>query len=240
MADRTEEGCAVHDRAEEDETTRIARMLADGVTALKSGRFDEAAQLLGAVCDAPSFAAATDLLDVRGRASSLCAEALLLAGHPEQAMPRIDAALALARRAGDIEGISEVERLQERIRRAPRPSAQRIPQLPPTAATDPAERLLQEAAAALDAGQRERAQSAADRAIAIAADRPRIAVIGRILRAKAEPSSASRELNEAAALARSASEPTLLALVIKTAELLSIALDPGDAPHRHTRRGSAP
>lgn len=212
-----------------EQTELLARQLADGVAALRQGDFSRAAALLVRVCDDPAFSAAKDLLDIQSRAASLCAEALWLSGDLASAARRAATALQLARKAGDIEGINEVERLQQRIdRSSPRQSAHTEPPLPdrprPKGLTSEAERSLDLASAALDAARPEEARAHAEGALSLADGQPRIEVLGRLLLAKADPPRARERLVEAARLAREASQPNLLRLVARTAELLDITL----------------
>lgn len=222
------------------EVLPLAQRLAQGVEALRQGAFARAAELLCEVCDDPSFIAAGDLMDIRSRASSLCAEALLLAGRPSQASPRADAALALARSLGDIEGINEIENLQNRIRTAnitqqtktSAGSSQTRTISPPSPKVAPqphdlaqAEHLLEQSSAQIESGQIDGARQAAERALVLADGHPRVAVLGRLLVARAAPAHATVLLSEAAEIAREASEPTLLGLVIRTAQLLGVDVD---------------
>jgi tetratricopeptide (TPR) repeat protein len=207
-----------------------------GLAALRAGKPADAVAPLLEVADDRELAAAEDLADVRARALSLCAQALLLAGRPGEALPRAEAALALARRIGDPEGTADVEQLVGQIRAA-RPSA--APPNPlrhaPSASVDEiearvrdpgarAELLLRSATAELDAGRLDEGAVRATRALDAAPDLPRIGVLARLALARARPDEAAALLREAAEVARDAHEPTLLGLVSRAAELASVDL----------------
>jgi hypothetical protein len=226
----------------------IAAALAEGVRALRAGRADDAVPLLVRVCDDEALAAAEDLRDVRARALSLCAEALLLAGRAPEALRRAGAALAAARRLGDIEGVQEIEQLQQRIaaaapgspgegEAAPRLSereraslrAAGVDAVDELYAGAPAELrgdwLLRRATVAAEDDQVQLAVSAAERALAEGAEVVRIAVLARLLLARLEPDRAPHLLQEAVDVARDAGAHTLVAAVARAAALAGQALD---------------
>lgn len=216
-------------------------MLARGVRALQEGRPAEAVPLLVAVCDDPEFAAATDLVDIRARASSLCAEALLLVGRPAEAMVRAESALVAARRTGDTDGVDQIERLRERIRAALGSPADGVLPAGDAGVTltiaeiearfhdlgARAEWLLRKAATDARDGRGSDALDAANRAIEAAPGSVRIGVLGRLVIARVDPVRAPAELQAALDLARDASEFTLVGAVVRAAELAGIPLDAG-------------
>jgi hypothetical protein len=225
-------------------TEAIAAALTEGVRALRAGRAAEAVPLLLRVCDDPELAAAADLRDVRARALSLCAEALFLAGRGAEALGRAGAALAAARRLGDIEGIQEIEQLQLRIAAAapsedpaPRPSEREretlrrsgldgVDQLyagaPPELRAD---WLLRRATVAAEDRDADLAIAAAERALAEGAAVPRVGVLARTLLARLAPDRAPLLLQQALDSARDAGEHTLVGAVVRAAALAGIALD---------------
>jgi tetratricopeptide (TPR) repeat protein len=220
----------------------LAATLRDGVSALRQGRAEEAASLLSSVCDHPDFVASTELLDIRTRASSLCAEALLLSGRPAQALPRAETALQLARKLGDLEGVDEIERLRIRIQRAlPGPASERgdshllgqsLEQLELSARRpiDRAELLLRKASAELEAGHTAQCIEAAQRALQAAPEYPRTSVLARLTLARVQPERAASLLREAAEIGRTAEDFNLVGWVARSAELLGLDLRTLDAP----------
>lgn len=221
----------------DDRAASLAASLAQGVRALREGRFDEAVAALGAVCDDAAFRAAADLVDIRARALSLYAEALWLSGRAEEALPRADAALIAARRAGDIEGVDQVERLRERIRGALKkapitlgaPERRELDAIEAAYAPGPerAEVLLRRASTALLDGDAAIAVAAALRAREVTPGVPRVAVLTALVVARAAPDRASEELLAALEAARAGSDPTLVGAVLREAALAGIALENG-------------
>jgi tetratricopeptide (TPR) repeat protein len=221
---------------------RLAGALRDGVSALRQGQAEQAVSLLASVCDYPEFVAASELLDIRTRALSLCAEALLLAGRPAEALPRAETALQLARQLGDLEGVDEIERLRVRIQRAAVPGeggrqgeasllSQSLDELELQARRpiDRAELLVRKATAELEAGHPEQAAEAAERALLAAPQYPRTSVLARLTLARAQPERAAQLLREAAEIGRDAEDFNLVGWVARSAELLGLDLRALDA-----------
>ncbi|MCB9685084.1 MAG: hypothetical protein H6738_07325 [Alphaproteobacteria bacterium] len=219
---------------------RLASTLLDGVAALREGRHAEAVARLRAVCDDRELMAAPDLADVRARALSLLAQALLHAGELREAEGRADAALRLVRTVGDTEGIVEITDLLTEIRERATKSqgadasmrermlSASLEDLSKT--RDPgmrAEALLQKATAELGAGNTANALLAARAAweTAGAIGRDRVVVLARLCAAHADPTTAEEHLGEAWAVADASPEAEqLLGPVARAAELLRLAL----------------
>jgi tetratricopeptide (TPR) repeat protein len=213
---------------------RIAQRLTAGIRALKEGQAEAAAELLE-VCVDPEWVAATDTEDLRCRALSLSAQALMRAGRLEAAQRRAEAALALARSLGEVEGTQEITELlntmaAERVAR-PAPAARRWP-----SARNEGE--LQAAADAIDAGDLERGRAIAE--AALSSGDPRTAVLGRLLIVRADPDQAAELLPAAAEIAREAEEPTLLGAVARAASLYGVDLGTLHGPERVADRGGDP
>ncbi|MEZ4241285.1 MAG: hypothetical protein R3F59_35035 [Myxococcota bacterium] len=224
----------------------LGRALAEGIEALRRGQHRQAATALAAVCDDRAFARAADLADVRARALSLCAEALLGAGQPQQAMARAQSALVLARRLGDTLGVQDIEQLQQRIARAaPGPRAggggaadasllevpadevdRKLAGAPPELRADWLQRW---AAAAASAGRTRDAAAALDRALHEATEVLRVQVLARIALAALRPADAGALLQRALDLARDADQHTLVGAVARAAAQAGVAID-GEAP----------
>jgi tetratricopeptide (TPR) repeat protein len=224
-----------------DLEAELASALRDGVSALRQGRAEQAATLLASVCDHPAFVAAAELLDIRTRALSLCAEALLLSGRPAEALPRAETALQLVRQLGDLEGADEIERLRVRVQRAlPGPAAmggdsgllaQSLEELELSARRpiDRAELLVRKATVELEAGHPALAVAAAERALLAAPQSPRTSVLARLTLARVQPERALQLLREAAEIGREAEDINLVGWVARSAELLGLDLRALDA-----------
>lgn len=227
-------------RGGSDAAQRIARRVTEGVSALREGRAAEAADLLEVCMDA-EWVAATDTADLRCRALSLSAQALWQAGRADAALRRIDAALALARALGDLEGLNEIGELQARIQASARP--------PPASARSwaaGAEAELQAATAALEREDFTSAGELAARAVAAAGRYDpatgtlprdvRVAVLARVLAVRADPSRGAAWLHEAAEIARDAEQATLLGAVARAAGSLGVDLGTLRGPEPVTER----
>ncbi len=227
----------------------LAEALMTGLAALRSGRWHEAVARLRPVCDDPRLARATDLRDVRARACSLLAQALLHTGDLREAEGRAEAALRLVRALGDTEGIDDVTTLlaeiHHRASQASRPEAPAAPALeapaPPSleaarALRDPgmrSEALLRLATARLTAGEAagalEAARCAWEEADTIG--KTRVVVLARLCAAHADPDRASEHLHAAWAAADASDEAEhLLGPVARAAEVLGLPLHQGRAP----------
>jgi hypothetical protein len=211
---------------------RLADRLRFGVEAMRAGRPADAVDALAEVCADHALADATDLDDVRARALSLYGQALVLTGRADEALTPIEAALQLAYRAGDTEGVHEIEALREQARKARVGAAAR----PPSASADAieasgldpvtrADLLLQKASAEIDAGRAEVAADLARRALVLAPRAPRVAVLARVCLARCAPGEEAALLEEAAEIARDADEHTLLGLIARAAEAAGVVLE---------------
>ena len=225
-------------------TAAVASALADGVRALREGRPADAVPLLVRVADDRALAASPELRDVRARALSLCAEALLLAGRTGEAVLRAQAAVVAARAAGDVDGVDQVERLQQRIARAA-PAEDPAPRLTdrerttlraaPLEGVDavyggaPAELradwLLRRATVAVEDGDLALGEAAVGRALVEGRDLPRVVVLGALLLARIRPGDAGALLQSALDAARSAQAHTLVGAVVREAGLAGVELD---------------
>lgn len=193
-----------------------------------------------AVCTDPSWSAAEEVADLRCRVMSLYAQALWLAGRAEEARRWAEEALAVARRLGELEGVHEITTLLQQIvgAIAARPAPER-PIAAPAPWTHGAEGDLQAASDALDAGDPQRATTLAHRAMQQADRMPRdvrVAVLARLVIARANPPEAAPMLNDAAEIARDADNATLLGTVARAAELLGVALGTIRGPDLVARR----
>lgn len=226
----------------------LAQQLAEGVQALRDGRPEEAATLLEQVARDPDFVAAEDLRDVRARALSLWAQALLESDRASQARVPVQDALELLEALGDEHGLTEVRALQTRIGEAISAAFQRAARSRELKAlaerpladvlagvTDPARRLdlhVRRTTAALEAGRPDEAAALARDAIARASELEdvRHGVLARIALAQASAPEADEALSAARDLADDANEPNLVAAVARAAEELGITLPSPEPP----------
>jgi len=215
--------------------------LKHGVDALRAQRPDTALLHLRAVVDDPRLVEATDLADVRARALTLLAQALLdLDDHAvlDEVERRLDQSAAIdpapephaalaelrdrlaAARSRALEATASAARTERLADADIEPWLQRI--------TDPDRRcdlLVQKAQAELTRGRLEEGRRMAQRALDMAPHvtlRPQVMALLTV--ARANPDGAAGYIFEALRLADEASEPTLVGTVAKTAELLQVAL----------------
>lgn len=225
-----------------DRTQHLARRLLDGVEALRAERFDAARDALLEVAGAPELAAAADLVDVRARATTLLAQAMLGAGDLDGALPWLDAAERLLGGLGDRDGLAHVRALRrrrddalaDRARKAQ--AAERLARLAATPlealrarAPSPAallDLLVQKANAEVEAHRPEDAAAIAREALdlAVGLDSVRGEVLARLSLARAEPSSAAEQLEAAWRRAERADEFNLVGAVARAAELAGVEL----------------
>ena len=104
---------------------RLAQTLLGAVESLRSGRAAAAVPALTEVCADPSLAAAADLVDVRARAHSLLAQALLESGQPADARRPLSVAERLAIELGDREALQTLAELRGQIGAAETANAER-------------------------------------------------------------------------------------------------------------------
>lgn len=235
-----------------DHESALADQLLEAVQHLEASRPEQAAPLLRAVCGDAALAAAADLVDVRARAHSLLAQALIATGDPAGARAAVGIAERLATDLGDVEAmpilaglraqISGVEAAQDAERHRSRQST-RLAQLSLEEITarvrDPrtmAEVLVRKANAESDAGRPHEAELIARQALrdAIALGDPRLEVLARLSIARADPSQAEPQLRAALQCADQASETGLITAVAKAADLHDVVLPP------HPQGGSSP
>lgn len=225
-----------------DRTEHLARRLLHGVETLRARRFVEACEALLEVASAPDLAAAADLVDVRARATTLLAQAMLGAGDLDAALPWLDEAERLLGGLGDRDGLAEVRALRrqrddalaDRARKAQ--AAERLARLAETPldalrARAPSphallELLVQKANAEVEAGRPDAAAAIAREGLdlALRLDSVRGEVLARLTLARAEPSSAAEQLEQAWRRAERADEFNLVGAVARAAELAGVAL----------------
>jgi tetratricopeptide (TPR) repeat protein len=205
-----------------DDAARLGARLAEGLAHLRAGRPADAVPALTEVAE--GLRRARDLRDVRARALSLLAQALMQSGRPAEGLPAADAALRLAHELQDAEGVAEIGALRTQLQEAATRAPGRAPARPP----GEREGLLHDAGRALDAGRPEEAVASAARALALAEDAGdvRVAVLARLLLARARPETAPAELEAARALADENDDFTLVGAVARTAALLGVRLAP--------------
>ena len=200
----------------------LGARLAEGLAHLRAGRPAEAVPALTEVAE--GLRRARDLKDVRARALSLLAQALMQSGRPSEGLAPADAALRLAHELGDAEGVAEIGALRTQLQEA----ATRVPPRPPARPLGEREGLLHDAGLALDAGRADEAAARAARALELAEDAGdvRVVVLARLLLARARPETAPAELEAARALADENDDFTLVGAVARTATLLGVRLAP--------------
>ncbi len=228
--------------AEDPEAETLAGWLLEGLEHLQGGRAAQAVSPLQRVCDHPGLQVADDLVDVRARAHSLLAQALLEADRPEEARKPHSVALQLAREEDDAGGLAVLAELGQRIEaacarvseqaaareRAARLAALSIDEIEGRVRSEPArvEVLVRKANAESDAGRSAEAVVVAERALAgaVALGDPRLQVLARLSIARASSDRAPEELAAALQCADAASEPGLITAVAKAAELHGVSL----------------
>lgn len=226
----------------------LAELLGEGVEALRDGRPTEAAAALRQVVDNPDFQAHPELADVRARAASLLAQALLETDEVGPADRYARLALDALESFPDPAGTAQIEALRREImgralelRRETDQKARRerlrkvsIPDLLKAAANDveAARMLIERATADHEAGETETAARLASRArnLADGAGELKEQVLTRLLLAQVDPGQRLAALKSAYQLALTADEPGLITGVARTADQVGIphsALDGG-------------
>jgi hypothetical protein len=208
-----------------------------GVEALKADRPAEAAEALRPVAEDAELAAAEDLRDVRLRVLTLYAQALLGSDRAAEAEATLRDAAALADVLEDAEGRKVVKGLRaqaataamEAHRKAAEakaaaklsavPMADLVARNPDARAR--ADALIRKAQADLDVGDAASGAACA-REVLENAPTAREEVLARLLLARAEPGSASQQLEAALTRATTAGEFNLVGAVAKTAELAGV------------------
>ena len=231
----------------------LAGLLLDGLRALKAGRAADALGPLEQVCGDHELARAADLADVRARACSLLAQALLATGRASEALPRAEEALELARRLGDPDGLRQIESLSSEIREALRNEervqdrrirAERLAAIPlhevEARVRDPLaliEVLVRKANAEADSGRTAQALTIAERALvdALTVDDVRLEVMARLSVARAAPDRAQHELERAHARASEAREFNLVTAVARAAVAHGVEVGVLRGPDRGSR-----
>lgn len=213
-----------------------------GVEALRAGRHEEAVAALLEVASDPELAAADDLRDVRARACTMLAQALIAAGDPDASGTWLDEAERLLAAVGDAAGLAEVrglrrergDALTDRARKAQ--AKQRLAELARIPldelrgrASSPAmlqDLLVQKANAEVEAGRSDEAASVAREAVALAVelDSVRGEVLARLSLARAAPATATDELTAAWRRAERANEFNLVGAVARAATLAGVEL----------------
>lgn len=225
----------------------LPRALAEGVRALREGRPADAQTWLAEVTRDADLAAAPDLQDIRARALTLHAQALIELGRAQEADAPCREAIRILRKRRDREGVDEARALQDRIVRALAEEGARQTRLDEQrriAATpidtllagardevETAERYVKKATAHLDLGDPEHASSLAYLALARAEpaldhhpDAATWAVFARLCLARAEPGDAETHLNEAWSTASRAGEHNLVSTIARAAEDAGVAV----------------
>lgn len=225
-----------------DHTEHLARRLLEGIEALRAQRHDEAVEALREVASDPLLAAAADLVDIRARACTLLAQALLGSDALDAALEWLDEAERLFARLDDRDGLAEVRALRrqrtdllaDRARKAQ--AAERLARLAATpldelrarAPSKPAlmELLVQKANAEVEADRLTDAAAIAGEALelALALDSIRGEVLARMSLARAEPARAAEQLELAWRRAERADEFNLVGAVARAAELAGVEL----------------
>jgi hypothetical protein len=226
----------------------LAERLAQGVSALREGRPADAATRLREVVDHPDFRAAPDLLDLRARAASLLAQALLATDEVGPADRYAREALEAVEELGDSEGIAQIHALRqeimgralalrnERERHARRARLRTVSIEELLGSTvDPCERvglLIERASAASEAGDDTEARELAERATAMADREATVKeqVLSRLLVAQVMADKRLDALRSAYRLALAANEPGLITGIAQTAAQVGIPHSTIDGP----------
>lgn len=218
----------------------LPETLAQGVQAVRNGRFAEGAALLRTVVEEPSFIEHPELQDLRARACSLLAQALLATDELGPADRFARQAVEILEELEDKQGLAEVEALRrdilssaveqrrvadQRARRA-RLLAVPIDELIADAADDAeASRMLMERATAEhDAGNSSAAAVLANRARNLADESGSVKeqVLTRLLVAQVDAEQRLAALRGAYHIALAADQTALIGGVARTAEQLDI------------------
>lgn len=220
-----------------DPAERLAGLLLEGLEHLRRGRAPEAIAPLQEVCAAPELAHADDLADVRARAHSLLAQALLQVDRPLEASEQLQLALELSSTDPDPAGRKALFELQSQIGAAVsshREHAERTARLAALSVEQIEDRvrdpthlidvLIRKVNAEIDSDRPGAALALAQRVLsdAITLGDPRLEVLTRLSIARADPGRAMIELQRALARADRANEPNLVTAIVRSAELHGI------------------
>lgn len=218
----------------------LADRLAEGVGALREGRNAEAVSALQEVVDDPQFRGSEELLDVRARATSLLAQALLAVDEVGPADRYARQALDVLERLADPEGKAQVTALRQEImgraltlrkeseQRARRSRLLALPVAELLASTQiPQERanlLIERASAAAETGDLDMARDLAHQARHMADESNALKerVLSRLLVAQVDPETRVAALRAAYRLALAADEPGLITGIAQTAEQVGV------------------
>lgn len=235
------------DRSPED---RLAAHLSEGVACLRRGDAGRALLHLRPVVEDPSLAESPELADIRARALTLCAQALIDAPPPADSdgLERLDEAEVMLDTATslDPQAVEAIRPLREALldaRTQRLEAAARVQRTVRLAATDiepllarihdagrRLDLLLHKAQAVLDAGRPEEASAFAERVLKAPSDDVRHGVMARLTLAAAVPVRAEDLVCEAYRIAEGRSEFNLVAIVARTAEHLSVSLPTLEGP----------
>lgn len=225
----------------------LALRLARGVGALRAGRCEDAIADLSAV--AVALEAVPDMADIRARACSLWAQALLDAGRPREADGPCREALGLLRRLRDREGMEQVRGLQDRVvkaiaalgedeerqreerRVADTPIAELLASAP--TAGERAAAYVRKAQAMLAGGREDEAMDLAAAGLDVARAHGDVVweVFARLVLARLDADLAARHLSMAHERAASCGEWNLVSTIAQTAEALGAPLPMEPGPH---------
>ncbi len=232
----------------------LATALLEGTEALRLGRPGRAAERLALVVSHSGLNSAPDMADVRVRARSLYAQALLESGRPTEAEPPVLDAMRELRAVGDSDGLQSVRGLHKRVREAiaaeARDAARRealqalsatpLPELRQRARTPfaLAELLVQRANADAEVGQPQAGLRIAREALGLALelDDVRLEVLARLSVARCEPDTALEQLEAARARADGASEFNLVGAVARAAAAHGLQLSVQVGPDMSRRQ----
>jgi hypothetical protein len=192
----------------------------------------------------PEFAADPTLTDIRARAWSLQAQALLACDQPRKARQCAREAHRLASALDDTQGLAAVQALKQTIdqalsaKLAHDPASAAVQQAAATplatllsGVNDPAAQrqvLLTKASAELQSERPDAAAQLAHQVLALAKDagHPRDQVLALLTLARAAPDQAVAWVTKAHRCADAASDPNLITAVVRAASLAGVELDP--------------
>ncbi len=227
----------------DDRSEYLANRLLEGLEQLRDGACERAAEAFAEVHSAPEIMAASHMTDIRIRALTLHAQAVLETGGIELAQTSVLEAMRLARLEGDTVGLSQARALQKRVleRRDERSrnaiaasQAKRIAEAPLSdirkrLAPHPqqlCDALIKKSNALLDLGQHDEAYPLATEALQTALPHGwlREEVLARLSIARARPSEAPEQLYLAWRRSERASDFTMVGTVARAADLQGVSL----------------
>lgn len=236
--------------------SHLAERLMQGVAALREANPAGAVEALTEVVEDSELAAHADLQDIRARACSLHADALLSLGRVDEADRWCRESIRILRRLRDEAGLREVRAVQDRIVKAmveAREQARRDSERARIAATsiedlldgvsDPAERsdiFAKKSGALIDEGRLDEAVPYAEEAVrlSLGVDAATTEVMARITLARARRDDARAELVRAWERAEAADEFNLVSLVARAAEVIEVELPRLEGPAMPRRSDS--